>query len=58
MISLNFVEIRICIFRFFVNLFMILNMDVRLKYRFVCLYAVLCKDWCGYWYKRKHSITG
>jgi len=28
----------------FVSVFMILNMDVTVKYRFVCLYVVLCRD--------------
>jgi hypothetical protein len=29
----------------FVSQFMILNMDVTVKYRFVCLYVELCRDW-------------
>jgi hypothetical protein len=29
----------------FVSVFMILIMDVTVKYRLVCLYIVLCRDW-------------
>jgi len=29
---------------YFVSEFMILNMEVTVKYRFVCLYVVLCRD--------------
>jgi len=43
-ISHNFVEIKQCIFPFFVSVFTILNIEVKVMYRFVCLYAVLCKD--------------
>jgi len=43
-IPLNFVEIKQCVFPLFVSVFMILNMEVKVKYRFVCLCAVLCKD--------------
>ena len=51
--SLNFVEIRQCIFPFFVRVFMILNMDVRVKCQFICWYPVSCKK-----KKKVHPIRG